>query len=195
MKNNVALVTCVVCFVLLPLTFYAGCEEPATTGEVDKLVSPSFEIGKKAAQDYIANAVSDYELVLELHELDAGGREHFLRGFAAAFGEAGRDREGTRYRSVLEESVRGSQFTTGRETGSKHAQKSTTNAQVQGLIQNSLGVSSGVALGWKAGYIKGFAAQRVTETAAGGVVSEEAVQGLYREAAATYNAVRSAIGQ
>lgn len=158
-------------------------------------ISPSVLDGRQTAQQYAGGQLTDYELVWKLHDLDPNDRPPFLHGFVEAFTQAGDPARGVAYRGLLEEAVSGPQFRTATELGTKHAARAVANEQVQGVIRSSLGVSPGVALGWKAGYIKGFAAQRVVETAAVASVNEATIAQLRREAAAMYHALRATVEQ
>jgi hypothetical protein len=175
-----------------------GCgyfSPPKIVDTGDGLVSPALTDGQKTARQYLAGTLMDYELVWELYDLDAKVRPTFLDGFVEEFTRAGSPTRGMEYRGLLEEAISGTQFQTALELGTKHAARSVTNEQVQGVIRSSLGVSKGVALGWKAGYIRGFAAWRLAEAARTGTVNEAAIQRFHLEAATTYQALRAAVGQ
>jgi hypothetical protein len=158
-------------------------------------VSPALSDGQKAAQQYRAGTLMDYELVWKLYEMDAKQRPVFLDGFVEEFTGAGFPSLGVEYRGLLEEAIEGTQFQTASDLGSRHASWRVTNEQVQGVIRSSLGVSRGVALGWKAGYVRGFAAWRLADAARTGTVNEEMIHRFHREAATTYQALRAAVGQ
>lgn len=182
--------------VALAMLLCGGCEESVKVAEEPEgPLSPRFLDGQRAARQYAAGEVADYEVVWRAYDLDAGEWQPFLDGFAEGLAEAGKQTEAAAYRAVLKEAITGNQFQTAKDLGSKHARKAVTNEQIQGIIQSSLGVSRGVALGWKAGYIRGFAAQCVAERAATRSVDEEAIRGFRQEATATYHALRVAIGQ
>jgi hypothetical protein len=185
----------VVCLVVSSMCLCGGCEESARISETQEPISPRFFEGQKVAQQYAAGNLADYEVVWKVYDLDAGDWQPFLDGFAEGFAGAGRKAQSAAYRAVLEEAITGNHFQTAKDLGSKHARKAVTNEQIQGIIHSSLGVSRGVALGWKAGYIRGFAAQCVAERAANRSVDEETIQGFHKEAATTYHALRAAIGQ
>lgn len=182
--------------ILLPLCLCGGCDDsPEIIMTPEGTFSAYYLQGQEAARQYAKGDLEDYALVWKLHDLQAANRQDFLDGFAAGLAETHEDQQVSACRAVLEETVRGNQFQTAQELGTKHARKSVTNEQIQGIIHSSLGVSQGVSLGWKAGYVKGFAAQRVAETAASASVNEEAIQQFHREAAAMYHALRAAIGR
>jgi hypothetical protein len=157
-------------------------------------VSPFVFDGRRAAQQYAQGRLADYELIWKLYDLDPDDRPPFLHGFVEAFTPAGDPTKGAMYRGLLKEAISGPQFRTAMELGTRHAAQAVTNEQIQGIIRSSLGVSPGVALGWKAGYIRGFAAQRVVQTAATASVNEATIAQLRKEAAATYHALRAAVG-
>jgi len=173
-----------------------GCEESVKVPEKSEgPLSPHFLDGQRAAQQYAAGELADYKVVWKVYDLDTGEWQTFLDGFAEVLAGAGKQTQAAAYRAVLEEAIIGNQFQTAKDLGSKHARKAVTNEQIQGVIHSSLGVSRGVALGWKAGYIRGFAAQRVAERAATAFVNEETIRGFQQEAAATYYSLRAAVGQ
>jgi hypothetical protein len=186
---------------LAMLVFSAGCEKAVVVPqersviEVPEPVSPLFIQGQEWGTRYLNKAVNDYDVVLALYLLDSEGRAFFLDGFGEVYTTAGKETQGKTYCKVLDESVSGNQYETAKERGRKHARQAITNEQIQGVIQSSLGVSKGVALGWKAGYIKGFSAQRIALRAAGGSLDEKLMQAAYEEAASTYYALRAAAGQ
>lgn len=194
--NRLCLFSIMAYAVALPICLCGGCEESAKVAdEPEGPFSPRFLDGKRAAQQYAAGELADYEVVWQVYDLDAGEWQLFLDGFAQGLAEAGKQTQAAAYRAILKEAITGNQFQTAKDLGSKHARKAVTNEQIQGIIHSSLGVSRGVALGWKAGYIRGFAAQCVVERAATGSVDEETIRKFRREATATYYALRVAIGQ
>jgi hypothetical protein len=172
---------------------YFGPPKIVETGEGP--ACPALSDGRQAARQYRAGALTDYELVWQLYDLDPKLRPVFLEGFVEEFTTAGFPTPGIEYRSLLEEAISGTQFQTACDLGSRHAARSVTNEQVQGVIRSSLGVSRGVALGWKAGYVRGFAAWRLAEVARSGTVNEAMMHRFHREAATTYQALRAAVGQ
>lgn len=181
---------------VLPLCFCGGCDE---NEEIVMTPEGTFSAwylqGQETARQYGAGNVADYEVVWRLYDLLAGQREEFLDGFEAGYSDAGGADSAATYRTVLEEAVTGKQFDTAEGLGAKHAAKAVSNEQIQGIIHSSLGVSRGVALGWKGGYIRGFAAQRIADTAAADTVDELSIAQFHKEAAATYHTLRAAIGQ
>lgn len=195
--NRLYLFSIVACTVALPMCLCGGCEESVKVAEERQAppLHPRFLDGQRAAQQYPAGELADYEVVWKVHDLAAGQSQPFLDGFAEGLAAAGRQTQAAAYRAILEEAITGNQFQTAKDLGSKHARKAVTNEQIQGIIHSSLGVSRGVALGWKAGYIRGFAAQCVAERAATGSIDEQTIRGFHQEAAATYHAHRAAIGQ
>jgi len=180
---------------------YSGCQrqeqavtEPNET--VIKPISPSFTQGQQAGEDYIAGKLIDYRLTIILHSIEISNREDFLNGFKAAFVEAGQEDDGIKYAKILEDAVTGNQFETALELGSKHANRQVTNSRIQNLIQDSVGISGSMALGWKAGYILGFKTQKVSSAKEKGeTISKELEEEFYKEASATYNALRAATGR
>jgi hypothetical protein len=184
--------------ILIVMAGCPGCSffaPPRIVETAEGPVSPALSDGQQAARQYTAGALMDYELVWQFYDLDPGLRPAFLDGFVEEFTKAGFPTRGIAYRSLLEEAISGTQFQTASDLGSRHAARSVTNEQVQGVIRSSLGVSKGVALGWKAGYVRGFAAWRLADAARTGTVNEEMIHRFHREAATTYQALRAAVGR
>ncbi len=183
------------CLVVLPLCLCGGCdEEQKIVMTPEGTFTPSFLEGRDIGRQYAEGSLPDYAVVWKLQEVRTDLRSEFLDGFVAALNQAGMASSAAAYRDVLRDAVTGKQFETAKDLGAKHAAGAVTNEQVQNTIQSSLGVSQAVALGWKAGYIKGFASQRIADTAAAGAISETRIKQLHAEAAETYNALRAAIG-
>ena len=181
---------------VLPLCFSGGCDEDEEIVMTPEGTFSTWYLqGQETARQYAARDVADYQVVWRLYDLLADQREDFLEGYEAGFSGTGDPNSAATYRIILEEAVTGKQFDTAMDLGAKHAAKAVTNEQIQGIIHSSLGVSQGVALGWKGGYIRGFAAQRIADTAAADAVDELSIAQLHKEAAATYHTLRAAIGQ
>jgi hypothetical protein len=193
--NRLLAVVIVTCSIVLPLGLCGGCE-----GTEEIVMTPegtftlSYLKGRDVGEQYVAGELPDYAVVWDLYETRTNLREDFLEGFAEGLTRAGAGASAADLCEVLGDSMSGNQFGTARDLGAKHAAGALTNEQIQGTIHSSVGVSRGVALGWKAGYIKGFAAQRIADTAARSAVSETRIKQLHAEAAATYHALRAAIG-
>jgi hypothetical protein len=183
------------CLITFPLGLCGGCdgtEEIVMTPE--GTFTPSYLEGRDVGGQYAAGELPDCAVVWSLYETRTSLRDDFLEGFAEGMTRSGAGSSAEDFCNVLADSMSGNQFETARDLGAKHAAGALTNEQIQGTIHSSLGVSRGVALGWKAGYIKGFAAQRIADTAASGSVNEARMKQLQAEAAATYNALRASIG-
>lgn len=195
MKNNLVLIVSV--FFVSSFSLYTGCERAMIVDvEPNEPNSPHYWTGEQAAKDYMAERLRGYQIVIMLNDIDLSDRKDFLEGFKTAFAEANRADDGIKYSKIFWEAASSSEFETAREMGSKHAQGLGTNSQIQNLIHGSLGVSRSRALGWKAGYIKGFKTQRVSEAKEQGrSVDKQIEDKFYKEAAATYNALRAATGQ
>lgn len=181
--------------IVLPLGLCGGCDEgEEIVMTPEGTFTPSYLKGRDVGRQYAEEDLPDYAVVWSLYEIRTNLRDDFLEGFAEGLTKAGAVEAAERYPKVLQDSMSGNQFETAVELGKKHAAGAVTNEQIQGTIHSSLGVSKGVALGWKAGYIKGFAAQRVAATAAGASVNEARIEALHAEAGAMYHALRAAIG-
>jgi len=183
------------CLLVLPLVLCGGCDESQEIVMTPEgTFTPSYLKGRDIGRQYAEEALPDYAVVWSLYDIRTNLRSDFLEGFAEGLTRAGSADSTDAYATVLRDAMSGNQFDTAKDLGAKHAAHALTSEQIQGTIHSSLGVSRGVALGWKAGYIKGFAAQRIADTAATATVDETRIQTLHEEAAATYHALRAAIG-
>lgn len=182
------------CLTVLAACTGCGLVRPPQITEVPRDESASRQAleGQRAARQYTAGTLKDYELVWELYDLGSEMRAPFLDGFVEGFTQAGHPSRGIEYRARLEEAISGDQFRTAVGLGARHAARTVTNEQTEGVIRNSVDLSSGVSLGWKAGYIRGFASQRLADIAARDAVNEAIRRQLQIEAAATYHAMRAA---
>ena len=184
------------CLILMGLCLSCQSFRPPKITEVPpEPVNPLIEVGQQVAEQYATGRLMDYEVVWRLYDLDPNERGPFLDGFVQAFTDAGNPTKGMEYRVLLIEATSGNQFRMAVDLGSKHAAKAVTNEQIQGVVRSSLGVSEAVALGWKAGYVRGFAAQQVVERAVTASVNEQTIRHLHKEAAAMYHALRAAVGR
>ncbi|MGE5295735.1 MAG: hypothetical protein ACM3VT_12980 [Solirubrobacterales bacterium] len=150
--------------------------------------------GQRMAQQYREGVVKDYEMVWQLYDLKSDERTPFMDGFVDEFTRAGASSMGIACRVRMDEAVSGDQFRLGVDWGTKHAAKAATHEQIEESIRNSISLSPGASLGWKAGYIRGFAAQNLADLAARDVVTEARRKQLQTEAAAAYHALRAAVG-
>jgi len=183
------------CLIVLPL-WLCGCDEDQEIVMTPEgTFTPSYLKGRDVGRQFGGKSLTDYAVVWSLQEVRTNLRDDFLDGFVEGLAQVGAADSAAAWREVLRDAVTGNQFETASDLGAKHAGGAVTNEQVQGTIHSSLGVSRGVALGWKAGYIKGFAAQRIADTAATETIDEVRIKELHAEAAATYHALRAAIGQ
>ncbi|UCD51208.1 MAG: hypothetical protein JSW27_00980 [Phycisphaerales bacterium] len=193
--NRLLAFVIVTCSITFPLGLCGGCDEAEEIVMTPEgTFTPSYLKGREVAGQYAAGELPDYAVVWSLYETRSSLRDDFLEGFAEGLNKAGAGNSAADFCEILRDSMSGNQFETARDLGTKHAAAALTNEQIQGTIHSSLGVSRGVALGWKAGYIKGFAAQRIADTAASGTVGQSRMRYLRAEAATTYNALRASIG-
>jgi hypothetical protein len=193
--NRLLAFAIVICSVLLPLGLCGGCDEAQEIVMTPEgSFTPSYLTGRDVGGQYAGGESPDYAVVWSLYEIRTNLRDDFLEGFAEGLTRAGGGDSAADLCEVLQDAMSGNQFETARDLGAKHAAHALTNEQIQGTIHSSLGVSRGVALGWKAGYIKGFAAQRTANIAAAGTVGEARIKQSHTEAAAMYHALRAAIG-
>ena len=143
--------------------------------------------GYEDAVKYRAGDLPAYRLVIVLSRLSENGRSEFLRGFRRAYTDANDSSRGLAYSDILVQSLRGGHFAEAVVQGKKYVNGESTDARVQELISSSVGLSRSTDLGWKAGYIAGFA-REMTRQRAG---FEE---GYYQQAETKYNALRGALG-
>ena len=149
-----------------------------------KKSSPLVAQGRDAAMRFLSGDLADYRLAIMLHSLNAGQHQAFLKGFIAFFDEKGERPLGEKYAERLRKAVSPDHYDVAYDQGVKHAKNEITDAQIQTLILRSLNVSAAVALGWKAGYVEGYA----------DTLGQASIETAYEEAAAMYNALRAATG-
>ena len=151
-----------------------------------------YKAGYSLAEKYRKAEVGGYRLVIELQSLLAPGREEFLRGFMDVYAGAGAGAEGKKHVEILRQAVAGDNFELALEQGARHANNQVTDAQVQMLIRRSIGVSKGIELGWKAGYIEGYK-REMAKAATSAVQPAIQLENLYSQAQAMYDALRAGI--
>jgi len=184
--------TITMCWIVSLFCLCTGCDQrQEIVMTPEGTFTPSYLRGREIGRQYAEQALPDYEVVWNLHDVRTDLRDDFLDGFASGLGQADNV---AACRRILREALTGNQFDSASELGIKHAARAVTNEQIQGTLHSSLGVSRGVALGWKAGYIKGYASQRLADTAAAATVNESRIREFHAEAAASYHALRAAIG-
>jgi len=128
-----------------------------------------------------------YKLVIALRPLSEHDRGQFLQGFRTAFDEAHDSAAGKECVTILRQSLEGGFYDEAVQRGREYVSGESTDTRIQQLISGSVGLSRGSGLGWKAGYIVGFA----REMARQGAGFEES---FYREAETKYNALRGPLG-
>ena len=143
--------------------------------------------GYESAIKYRAGELPAYRLVIALNPLSEHERDGFLRGFERAYFDANDDAQGQLYTDILIQALDGGHFAAAVIQGKNYVNGQTTDARVQELIGGSVGLTRGSDLGWKAGYIAGFA-QEMARLKSG---YEES---YYQQAETKYNALRGALG-
>lgn len=143
--------------------------------------------GYDSALKYRAGDLPAYRVVIRLSLLSEHGRNEFLDGFETAYKDANENQKGKEYRTILSQALDGGFYEEAIIQGKKYVSGETTDARVQDLISGSVGLSRSSGLGWKAGYIVGFAQEMARQT-------EGFEEGFYQQAETKYNALRGALG-
>ncbi len=170
------------------LALSAGCTPEQ---KIDEVLTEYYKKGHAAAENFIADRLEDYRIVILLEKMNVSEREQFLKGFLAAYDEAEQSQKGQRYAEILSEAVKGGTFEEAIDRGIPHAKKLTTDAQIQTLIRRSIGISRSGALAWKAGYIEGFKKGLMEDRRPANKAEQEK---LYEKGEAMYEALRAASG-
>lgn len=148
----------------------------------------AFQQGHQCGLEYRTREVPAYELVIMLHSMSEQDQDAFLQGFGKAYKDAGDGRQGREYVRVLRQSLEGGFYEKAVEQGMNYVNGRATDTGIQELISSSVGLSQGAGLGWKAGYIAGFAREMVRRK------PELSEQQYYRHGETKYNALRGALG-
>ena len=143
--------------------------------------------GYESALQYRDGELPAYRLVIALNPLTEHGRNEFLRGFRTAYFDANDDPQGQLYSDILRQSLDGGHYAEAVMQGQQYVSGQTTDARVQELISGSVGLTRGSDLGWKAGYIAGFAKEMARQRS--GFENR-----YYRQAETKYNALRGPLG-
>jgi hypothetical protein len=189
MKTSISLI----CGVLLTVffsSFVCGCKSTDGAQAQSSCCGlwTTFRVrGYESAVEYRAGELPEYRLVIALGSLSDRGREEFLRGFRTAYFDANDGPRGQRYAEVLKQALEGGHYEEAIVQGRKYVSGETTDSRVQGLISGSVGLSRGSDLGWKAGYIAGFAREMAKQRSG-------LEENFYRQAETKYNALRSPLG-
>jgi len=146
--------------------------------------------GKELGSQYRLEKMRSWRLVIEFSKIARAGRDRFLQGFIAAYAESGEEEKGRHYAEILKEALTAGYFEQGQDQGVAHAKQEITDARVQGLIRQSLGVSRARGLGWKAGYINGYKEGLQQQKDNRDTPEEQ----LYRRGEVMYEALRAALG-
>jgi hypothetical protein len=143
--------------------------------------------GYESAVEYRGGDLPAYKIVIQLSLLSENGRNEFLEGFQTAYMDANETQKGKEYATILRQALQGGFYDEAVIQGRKYVSGAITDVRIQELISGSVGLSRSSGLGWKAGYIVGFA----QEMARQGAGFEEA---FYQQAETKYNALRGALG-
>jgi hypothetical protein len=143
--------------------------------------------GYESAVKYRAGDLPAYRLVIALSPLSENGRSEFLRGFRRAYFDANDSLKGQAYSNILVQSLRNGHFAEAVVQGKKYVNGESTDTRIQELISGSVGLSRGTDLGWKAGYIAGFAREMARQRSG----FEDR---YYKQAETKYNALRGSLG-
>ncbi|MBN2316219.1 MAG: hypothetical protein JXM79_19990 [Sedimentisphaerales bacterium] len=187
--RTVSLIICVFAMVCLSV-FVSGCGTENGMQAQSSCCGMWTTVGTQGYQcavKYREGALPAYRLVIALNPLSEHERNEFLRGFRMAYFDADDDSQGQLYTEILRQSLEGGYYTEAVMQGKKYVNGQTTDARVQELIGGSVGLTRGADLGWKAGYIAGFAREMARQRTG----SEEI---FYQEAETKYNALRGALG-
>jgi hypothetical protein len=178
--------------VILCLSFSAsGCKsqiESGTGGSVCRPWSDICALGYENALKYRDREIPAYKLVITLSTLSGQERIEFLQGFKKAYNDAYDGPVGQEYADILKRSLEGGYYEQAIEQGKKYVIGEITDARIQELISNSVGLSRGSDLGWKAGYIAGFAQEMVKK------MPRFDEEHFYQQAETKYNALRGPLG-
>jgi hypothetical protein len=143
--------------------------------------------GYDNALKYRAGDLPAYRIVIRMSLLSEHDKKEFLDGFQIAYKDANEDQKGKEYATILRQALQGGFYDEAIRQGRKYVSGEVTDVRVQELISGSVGLSRSSGLGWKAGYIVGFAQEMAQQTAG----FEER---FYQQAETKYNALRGALG-
>jgi hypothetical protein len=117
--------------------------------------STGYQLGYQAALDYQAGKIKDYEIVLQM-STSSSARQEFIEGFKRAYVDAGESEKAEEFSDLLDGAY--PYIEAGERIGFLHGTDDIMDDAVQNAIKNSvMGTTRSHALGWKAGYVRGFA--------------------------------------
>lgn len=189
MRTSVSLIISVVMIFCLGL-LVCGCESENSKQAKSSCCGMWVTLrtqGYESAVKYRAGDLPAYRLVIALSPLSEYGRSEFLRGFRRAYFDADDSAKGQMYSDILVQSLSGGYFAEAFVQGKKYVNGESTDVRVQELISGSVGLSRGSDLGWKAGYIVGFAREMARQRSG----FEDR---YYQQAETKYNALRGPLG-
>lgn len=189
MRTSVSLIICVVAIFSFSV-LVSGCGNQSNMqakGSCCGMWTTVRSQGYENAIKYRAGELPAYRLVIAMDSMSEHERKEFLRGFRMAYFDANDDSQGQLYSDILRQSLEGGFYAAAVKQGRHYVSGQTTDARVQELIGGSVGLTRGSDLGWKAGYISGFAREMARQRSG----YEER---YYQEAETKYNALRGALG-
>jgi len=189
MRTSVSLIICVVTMLCLGV-LVSGCESGNGMQAKSSCCGMWTTVGTQGYQSavkYRAGTLPAYRLVIALDPLSKHERNEFLRGFRMAYFDADEDLQGQKYTDILRQALESGYFAEAVVQGRQYVSGQTTDARVQELIGSSVGLTHGSDLGWKAGYIVGFAREMARKRS-----GQEEI--FYPQAETKYNALRGALG-
>jgi len=146
--------------------------------------------GYERALRYRDGDLPAYRIVIELHPLSERARAEFLEGFRRAYDSVNERQKGIEYSTILSQALESGFYDEAFKQGKLYVNGETTDARIQELISGSVGLSRGSGLGWKAGYIAGFAQEMAFRKS--GFISDE--NRFYSQGETKYNALRGPLG-
>jgi hypothetical protein len=164
--------------------------EVVVQNESNNYCSSLCQSGYDYAVRYREGDLPAYRIVIELRLLAESEREEFLNGFQRAYNEANDRQRGIEYSNILSQALEGGFYDEAFKQGKLYVSGEITDIRIQELISGSVGLSRGSGLGWKAGYIAGFAHEMVRRGS--GFIGNEDI--FYSQGETKYNALRGPLG-
>ncbi len=177
--------------ICLGLLVFSGCSSRLCVRKSSNSFHSSFcNRGYDSALRYREGSLPAYRIVIELRPLMERQRAAFLEGFRKAYDDENDGWKGREYSTILSQALEGGYYDEAVVQGRLYVNGKTTDARIQELISGSVGLSRSSGLGWKAGYIAGFA-QEIALHRSGFIVNEDQ---FYSQGETKYNALRGPLG-
>lgn len=186
MRTSVNL-TLDVFLILCTSLLVSGCKTTEPPPPPPSCFGPCQE-GYESAQQYQDGKIKSYRLVISLHTLSEPDRAEYLRGFKKAYDDVNDSRLGQEYVNILTQSLTQGGYKQAVEIGRKYVKGQAADGRIQELISRSIGLSRASSLGWKAGFVEGFAKELLAKRPG----SDE--EHVYLQAETKYNALRAPLG-